>query len=377
MHQPAVAEAHLVLGRMHVDVHPRRVEFEEQHVGRLAAVEQHVAVGQLHRVGDVAVAHAAAVDVDVLLVGAGPGIRRLGDPAVQPQAGAFVVHAQRLAGEILAQGFAQAQVGHQVAGLVAARGLAVVRDAQFHVGPGQRQRAQPLLDVAQFGAFGAQELAPRRHVVEQLAHLDRGPRRQGLRRDLAHPAAVHLQHRAVRIAGPARSQREPADRGDRGQRLAAEAERGHGFQVVERGDLAGGVARHRQRQLVRGDAAAVVADADQAHAAFLQIDVDAAGAGVERVLDQLLDHRRRAFDDLAGGDLVDQGVGKLADRHGIGRGCAIGKRSTIIADRSKAARSGPTAAQGLPPPVRPPDAATASACARAAYSVPGGGWRVK
>ena len=64
-----------------------------------------------------------------------------------------------------------------------------------------------------------------------------------------------------------------------------------------------------------GDAAAVVAHADQADAAFLQVDLDAARAGVERVLHQFLDHGRRPFDDLAGGDLVDQGVGELADGH--------------------------------------------------------------
>ena len=50
-------------------------------------------------------------------------------------------------------------------------------------------------------------------------------------------------------------------------------------------------------------------------AAFLQIDVDAPRTGVQRVLHQLLDHGSRPFDDFAGGDLVDEGVGKLADRH--------------------------------------------------------------
>jgi hypothetical protein len=175
-------------------------------------------------------------------------------------------------------------------------------------------------------------------------------------------------------SGP-RSQREAADRGDRRQGFAAEAERGHGFQIVQRGDLAGGVARHCQRQLVRRDAAAVVADADQADTAFFQVDVDAAGAGIERVLDQLLDHRRGAFDHLAGGDLVDEGVGKLADRHGIGRQGAIGngfddsrpgrvRRAAGTRLRAAAARA-------------PTEAAAASACARAAYIVPGGGWRVK
>ena len=40
------------------------------------------------------------------------------------------------------------------------------------------------------------------------------------------------------------------------------------------------------------------------------------GAGVEGVLDQFLDDARRPLDDLAGGDLVDHGFGKLADGHG-------------------------------------------------------------
>ena len=47
----------------------------------------------------------------------------------------------------------------------------------------------------------------------------------------------------------------------------------------------------------------VVGDADEAHAAVLEVDRDPARAGVERVLDELLHDRRRALDDLAGGDL--------------------------------------------------------------------------
>ena len=38
-------------------------------------------------------------------------------------------------------------------------------------------------------------------------------------------------------------------------------------------------------------------------------------AGVERVLDQLLDDARRPLDHLAGGDAVDGGFGQLADGH--------------------------------------------------------------
>lgn len=72
MHQPRITKAHLVLGRVHVDINAGRVELKEQHIGRLATVVQHVAVSHLHRMGDTAVAHRTAVDVQVLLVGAGP-----------------------------------------------------------------------------------------------------------------------------------------------------------------------------------------------------------------------------------------------------------------------------------------------------------------
>ena len=75
------------------------------------------------------------------------------------------------------------------------------------------------------------------------------------------------------------------------------------------------MASDRERQLGRGDAGAVVADADQADAAFLQVDVDAQRAGIQGVLDQLLDHRGRALDDFAGGNLVDEDLGQLSYRH--------------------------------------------------------------
>ena len=50
-------------------------------------------------------------------------------------------------------------------------------------------------------------------------------------------------------------------------------------------------------------------------ATVLDFDVDAFGAGIEAVFDQLLEHRRRAFDDLTGGDLVNELLGQYADRH--------------------------------------------------------------
>ena len=82
-----------MLGRMHVDIDTARIQFQEQHVRRLATMEQHVRIRLLHRMRDAAVAHAAAIDVQVLLVGAGTVVRGPRDPAVQAQAGAVVFDA--------------------------------------------------------------------------------------------------------------------------------------------------------------------------------------------------------------------------------------------------------------------------------------------
>ena len=62
-------------------------------------------------------------------------------------------------------------------------------------------------------------------------------------------------------------------------------------------------------------AAAVVAHAHQPATTFLEVDVHRGGAGVERVLQQFLHHRRRAFNDLAGRDLI----GDFARQHGYAR----------------------------------------------------------
>ena len=99
-------------------------------------------------------------------------------------------------------------------------------------------------------------------------------------------------------------------RGDARQRLAAEAERRDRAEIVGAADLARRVPLDRQPRVLRLHPLAVVLDADQLLAAELDRDGDAARAGVERVLDQLLDDRGRPLDDLAGGDLVGEVGGR-------------------------------------------------------------------
>ena len=123
-------------------------------------MEQHVAVGLLHRVRDAAIAHAAAVDVEVLLIGARAVVHGLRDPAMQAQAGGFVVDAQGVFREFFAQGFEQAIGGREDAvAAIAPRGPPVVRDAQFDIRPRERERTQPFFDVAHISCVARMNFA--------------------------------------------------------------------------------------------------------------------------------------------------------------------------------------------------------------------------
>ena len=113
-----------------------------------------------------------------------------------------------------------------------------------------------------------------------------------------------------------RGDAELRHRADRGQRLAAKAERADLQQILVV-ELGGGMAIDGQREIGDGHAAAVVGDADPPPAAAIGEDVDPAGAGVDGVLHQFLDHARGTFDHFAGGDAVDDLFGKLADGHGL------------------------------------------------------------
>jgi hypothetical protein len=68
-----------------------------------------------------------------------------------------------------------------------------------------------------------------------------------------------------------------------------------------------------RRGVLAVHARAVILNLDHALAAVDELDADLRGPGVERVLDELLDDRNGAFDDLAGGDLLGHAVRQEMD----------------------------------------------------------------
>jgi hypothetical protein len=176
--------------------------------------------------------------------------------------------------------------------------------------PGQSEAGQQLADVPDLGGRGAQELAARRGIGEQIGHLDARPGGRAGLGDFDDLAVAHDDASGGEIVAPPRHHRRLADGPDAGQRLAAKAEGADAQQIVDFRQLAGGVPRESAHRVVAHHPLAVVDDGDEGAAGLLELDDDARRAGVERVLDQLLDDRRRPLDDLAGGDLVGDDVGQ-------------------------------------------------------------------
>ena len=113
-----------------------------------------------------------------------------------------------------------------------------------------------------------------------------------------------MQSHAVRRALRAGQKVDLRHGRDGRERFAAEAEGADAGKVLFFADLARCVAQEGRVGVVRGHAAAVVGDRNEPGTGALDFNADPPGTGVDRVFNQLLDHRRRAFDDFACRDAV-------------------------------------------------------------------------
>ena len=203
-------------------------------------------------------------------------------------------------------------------------GAAVV--AQHHVQRrvGHRQPRHRVGDVARLGGLALDELQARRHVAEQLEHLDGGAGGGADLGDRDDAAVLDDDAGGGEVFGAAGGEGDAADAGDRRERLAAKAHGGEVVKILGRADLGGGVAGKAERGVGRRHAGAIVGDADARLAATVALDGDRRGAGVDGVVGQLLDHRGRPLHHLAGGDLVDHLVGQHRDDASGIAGAVIG-----------------------------------------------------
>src|SRR5713226_2234634 len=107
-----------------------------------------------------------------------------------------------------------------------------------------------------------------------------------------------------------RFQSKTTDRRNRRQGLAAKTESRNIQQVFGILDFRRRMALEGQQSVVTHHAATVVGDLDELLAPSLDLNLDARGTSIQSVLQQFLHHGCRALDNLPGGDLVSDVLGK-------------------------------------------------------------------
>ena len=179
------------------------------------------------------------------------------------------------------------------------------REAAFRMR--ERITLHHLETAAQLGFRRLEKFAAGRHVEKQRSHFETGSARKRARLDAGdtprfdpHPLPFSRLRRGDQL--------DPRHRRDRGQGFAAETEGADLLEILVGADFARGVAIESEQGIVTIHARAVIADDDAPFATRLELHLDRTGTGIERVFDQLLDHRSRALHHLTSGDLADQAV---------------------------------------------------------------------
>src|SRR6266849_1491803 len=137
-----------------------------------------------------------------------------------------------------------------------------------HMRKKQCEGGDDIFDGRYFGRVRLEELEPRGHVGEKIPYLDCESGQQSTRAVLDDLARADVDAPARAGALDLRNRR------DARESLAPEAKAGDGVEVTQRGDLARRVTNEGQRQLVRGDAIAVVAHTDRRPPRSPHVDAD-------------------------------------------------------------------------------------------------------
>ena len=297
------AEFDLLLGRVDVHVHGVEAGVQMQHAAGELAHHLLVGIGLLHRGGHGAAFHIPAVHKKVLIAPGPPAAGGQGGKAGDRHLLAGAADRHEAQGQIPAQHGVEGGLELPVAG-GAQLLLPVPEEFDAHLRMGQGHPLHHGKAGRPFGGVLLHEFQAGRGIVEQVPHHHRGTLRA--------PRLVPGDHRAP-LQGEgdpqlrplsAGEQFHPGDGGDGRQRLPPEAQGADGLQVVFASDLAGGMAQEGGLRLPGGDAAAVVGDPDQGHAAVLDLHRHRGGGGVDGVFHEFLDHRRGPLHHFAGGDQV-------------------------------------------------------------------------
>ena len=308
-HHRRIAEAHLCLRRMDVDIDRVGRNVEKQRHHGMPVARHHLGIRPANRADQQPILHRPPVDEQILMVRhAAVEGRQPGDPA-QPDPLADEIDPHPIVDQP-AIGQRRDAVGERLAAGHAERAPPVMLDREADIGPRHREPLDHVEARGEFAARRAQELAPRGYALEEALdpHARSGRNR---RRSFRYDHAIVDHPRPALVRAHAALKRHPRDARDRGQRLAAKTERADVFDSLV-GKLRSGVPLERERHVFGRHAAAVVGYLDKVGSPAHQAHSDAGGAGVDRIFDQLLQRAGGPFDHFTGSDTIDEMFGQAA-----------------------------------------------------------------
>ncbi len=184
----------------------------------------------------------------------------------------------------------------------------------------QRRQGQIMLNVSELGLFRTQKFPSRGQIEKKLPLLDS--------RSWGGAGRLHLQNFATTDDDLGSFGRITVPLTGRQGKAAHAGDGGDGREIFRALKLAGGMAFQAEQAVIAAHARSIVDHSNQAASASLDFHRDARGSGIERVLDQLLHHACRPFDDLTGGDLIGHLLGqKLYSVHALEIPGAIQRQS--------------------------------------------------
>ena len=190
---------------------------------------------------------------------------------------------------------------------------AIVAQAESAVRMGQGDALEFVNRVAQLDLVALQEIAPRRHVEEQVLDHHSGPDITRHRFSWLELAAFHRQLQAQFVLRPTGAELHPRNARNAREGFAAKPHCGQGQKVVRRAKLGRGVALETQRGILWPHALPIILNGDAVASGILEFHRHTVRPSVQGVFHQFLDHRCRALDDFAGGDLVRHVLGQTLD----------------------------------------------------------------
>lgn len=299
-----MAEANFFFGGVDVDVDRFGRELDEEEEGGVAPASDEGVIDFVNGVVDNGGGGGAVVDENEL-IGAvfAAGLRESGEAGEGD-----VVVCELNGAELVEEGGlveGADAVGEGAGGVELVEGAVVGGEADADGGVGEGVDEDALTNVAELGLFGAEKFTASGDVIKEVFDVDLGA--DGAAGFFAgeHFSAFDLDAGSFELVGGAGGEGEAGDGGDGGEGFSAKAEGGDAFDVGFVLNFTGGVAFEAEQCLVAGHAVSVVEDGDGAGAAAFDVDFEAGAAGIDGVFEAFFDDGGGAFDDFAGGNLVD------------------------------------------------------------------------